>query len=193
MTHALELIATGKLLHVKVTGKLSKEDYESFAPTVDGLIEEHGKIRILFEMHDFHCWTAGALWEDTKFDFKHWKDIEKLVIVGESKWEAAAQGDVKVIEDWKITGAGVTSRLNKILKRLGIPKWPRPWQNMRATRETELNDRFPEHVVCTWLGTSPKVAREHYLRVAKEHMTRALEAPEVKGEVNPPARMPKVK
>jgi hypothetical protein len=23
-----------------------------------------------------------------KFDFKHWKDIERLAIVGESKWEA---------------------------------------------------------------------------------------------------------
>jgi hypothetical protein len=39
-------------------------------------------------MHEFHGWTAGALWEDIKFDFKHWKDIEKLAIVGESKWEA---------------------------------------------------------------------------------------------------------
>ena len=28
------------------------------------------------------------LWEDLKFDFKHWKDIERLAIVGESKWEA---------------------------------------------------------------------------------------------------------
>jgi len=34
-----------------------------------------------------HGWTAGALWEDIKFDFQHWKDIEKLAIVGESKWE----------------------------------------------------------------------------------------------------------
>jgi hypothetical protein len=23
-----------------------------------------------------------------KFDFQHWKDIERLAIVGESKWEA---------------------------------------------------------------------------------------------------------
>ncbi len=27
------------------------------------------------------------MWEDTKFDLKHWKDIEKLAIVGETKWE----------------------------------------------------------------------------------------------------------
>ena len=88
MDQSLDIISTGKLLHVKVTGKLTKEAYEAFAPVVNEQIEEHGKIRILFEMHDFHGWTAGALWEDLKFDFKHWKDIERLAIVGESKWEA---------------------------------------------------------------------------------------------------------
>ena len=88
MVEGLELVSAGKLLHVKVTGKLTKEAYEAFAPVVDEQIGEHGKIRILFEMHDFHGWTAGALWEDVKFDFKHWKDIERLAIVGESKWEA---------------------------------------------------------------------------------------------------------
>lgn len=87
MTNSLEIIATGKLLHVKATGKLTKESYETFVPLVDKLIAEHGKLRILFEMHDFHGWTAGALWEDLKFDFKHWKDIERLAIVGEAKWE----------------------------------------------------------------------------------------------------------
>ena len=88
MDQALEMISVGKLVHVKVTGKLTKEDYETLAPVVDQQITEHGKIRILFVMHDFHGWTAGALWEDLKFDFKHWKDIERLAIVGESKWEA---------------------------------------------------------------------------------------------------------
>jgi hypothetical protein len=88
MDQSLDIISTGKLLHVKVTGKLTKEAYESFAPLVNEQIEEHGKVRILFEMHDFHGWTAGALWEDLKFDFKHWKDIERLAIVGESRWEA---------------------------------------------------------------------------------------------------------
>ena len=88
MSDDLEIISVGKALHVKVTGKLTKAAYEAFAPVVDEQIQQHGKVRILFEMHDFHGWTAGALWEDLKFDFKHWKDIERLAIVGESKWEA---------------------------------------------------------------------------------------------------------
>jgi hypothetical protein len=88
MDGGLELVSSGKTLHAKVTGKLTTEDYQAFAPIVDKQIEEHGKIRILFEMHDFHGWSAGALWEDMKFDFQHWRDIERLAIVGESKWEA---------------------------------------------------------------------------------------------------------
>lgn len=87
MANELEFSSIGKLLHVKVTGKLTKDAYEAFVPAVDQQIQQHGKLRILFEMHDFHGWTAGALWEDMKFDLKHWKDIERLAIVGESKWE----------------------------------------------------------------------------------------------------------
>jgi hypothetical protein len=30
----------------------------------------------------------SALWEDIKFDVKHFADIERLALVGESKWEA---------------------------------------------------------------------------------------------------------
>ncbi|MEO2048845.1 MAG: STAS/SEC14 domain-containing protein [Pirellulales bacterium] len=88
MSEELTFIAVGKLLHVQVTGKLTKKAYQAFTPVVDEQIKEHGYLRILFEMHDFHGWTAGALWEDLKFDFHHWKDIERLAIVGESKWEA---------------------------------------------------------------------------------------------------------
>ena len=87
MSTELQLLATGKITHVKVTWKLTNEAYEEFIPVVDAQIQEHGKICMLFEVHDFHGWTAGALWEDLKFDFKHWRDIERLAIVGESKWQ----------------------------------------------------------------------------------------------------------
>ena len=102
MLDTLEIVASGKLLHVKVTGKLTKQSYETFTPLVDQLIQEHGKLRILFEMHDFHGWTAGALWEDLKFDFKHFKDIERLAVVGESKWEQGMAAFCKPFTSAKI-------------------------------------------------------------------------------------------
>ena len=85
--NGIEINATGNVLEVNATGKLTKENYEELGPAIDAQIQEHGKLRVLFAMHDFHGWTAGAMWEDIKFDFKHWRDIERLAIVGESKWE----------------------------------------------------------------------------------------------------------
>jgi hypothetical protein len=77
----------GKLLEVQLRGKLVKDDYALFVPAVEKLVKAHGKIRMLVEMQDFHGWTAGAIWEDIKFDAKHFSDIERIAIVGETKWE----------------------------------------------------------------------------------------------------------
>jgi hypothetical protein len=77
----------GKVLEVQLTGKLVREDYEQFVPVVDRLVKQHGKIRMLVEMHDFHGWTAGALWEDTKFGLHHFSHIERLALIGETKWQ----------------------------------------------------------------------------------------------------------
>ncbi len=79
--------AGGKILAVRLSGKLAKQDYERLGPEVERLIKQHKKIRILCELHDFHGWDMGALWEDVKFDLKHFADIERLALVGESRWE----------------------------------------------------------------------------------------------------------
>jgi hypothetical protein len=87
MPDNIEIAAIDGTLEVRVTGKLTKEAYQELEPIVDDQIRQFGKLCILFTMHDFHGWTAGALWEDTKFDLKHWKDIERLAVVGDKKWE----------------------------------------------------------------------------------------------------------
>lgn len=81
-----ELVA-GKVVEVKISGKLHKEDYEHFVPLFERLIAQHGKLRLLVEMQEFHGWDVSALWQDIKFDLKHFKDIERLALLGESKWE----------------------------------------------------------------------------------------------------------
>ena len=83
----LKETSEGKVLEVALTGRLTREDYAHFLPTVERLVKAHGKLRLLVEMHDFHGWSAGALWEDIKFDLKHFRDIERLAIVGDKAWE----------------------------------------------------------------------------------------------------------
>ena len=87
MSFTIEESAIGNIFEVHATGKLTKEAYEEFVPMTEARIKESGKIRVLFVMHDFHGWSAGAAWEDLKFDLKHFNDIERLAIVGETKWE----------------------------------------------------------------------------------------------------------
>jgi hypothetical protein len=77
----------GKLLVIHVCGQLTKEDYEKILPEFERLVWLHVKLRVLFEMTDFQGWTAGALWEDTKFEMHHLNDIDRLAVVGEQEWQ----------------------------------------------------------------------------------------------------------
>ena len=64
--------------------------------------------------------------------------------------------------------------LQKIIKRAGLLPWPKLYHNLRSTRETELMESFPAHVVCGWIGNSEAVARKHYLQVTDDHFDRAI-------------------
>jgi hypothetical protein len=84
---ALNEANDGKVLAIHVTGKLEAADYERFVPEFERLVLLQGKLRVLFDMTGFHGWTAGALWEDTKFAMHHFGDIDRLAMVGEKKWQ----------------------------------------------------------------------------------------------------------
>jgi len=64
---------------------------------------------------------------------------------------------------------------SKILRKAGIELWPRLFQNLRATRQTELSWDYPAHMVCRWMGNSVKVANDHYFMVTEDYNQKALE------------------
>ena len=72
-------------------------------------------------------------------------------------------------------------RFVSALVAAAVKPWPKPFQNCRATRETELADEYPLHVVTAWLGNSAVVAREHYLQVTEAHFERAAAVPTAGG------------
>jgi flavodoxin len=76
-----------KVVEIHISGHLTKMDYEAFVPRIEEVIAAQGKICILFEMHDFHGWDMAAAWEDLKFDIRHFRDIERLAVVGEAAWQ----------------------------------------------------------------------------------------------------------
>jgi hypothetical protein len=44
-------------------------------------------------------------------------------------------------------------------------------------RETEPAERWPEHVVCPWIGNSKAVARDHYLQLRDGDFEKAAKIP----------------
>jgi hypothetical protein len=87
MTVQLNEEPGGKVLAVHVSGKLEKADYEQMVPEIERLIRQHGRLRLLFDMSDFHGWDVSAAWEDFKFGIGHYADIERLAMVGEKRWQ----------------------------------------------------------------------------------------------------------
>ena len=80
---------------VFVRGKLVKEDYERFVPEFERLLHLHGKLRVRFDMIGFRGWELSAAWEDFKFGVHHFKDIERIAMVGEKKWQHGMTAFVK--------------------------------------------------------------------------------------------------
>jgi integrase len=61
----------------------------------------------------------------------------------------------------------------RIIKRAGLKPWPKLFHNLRSTRETELAQDWPEHIVCKWIGNSQIVARKHYFQMTDEDFKKA--------------------
>ena len=114
-----------RFLTLTLTGKLDETDYEQFGPMIEGLIAKHDAINLVVVLRDFHGWTAGALWEDVKFDARHFNDINRLAIVGETKWQKGMaffckpfttadvrffeRGRLREAEDWAATHQPATA------------------------------------------------------------------------------------
>jgi hypothetical protein len=77
----------GKVLSVCVNGKLAKADYEHLVPEFERPVRQRKKLRVLFDVSGFQGWEPGALWDEIKFDVKHFDDIDWLAMVGERKWQ----------------------------------------------------------------------------------------------------------
>lgn len=92
-------------------------------------------------------------------------------------FEAAEPGTEYVITRYRLKNKNLRQQFGRILEKANIKPWPRLFQNLRSSRQTELCQDFPEHVVCCWLGNSKLVAREHYEQVRDEDFDRAAQAP----------------
>ena len=92
-------------------------------------------------------------------------------------FEQAPDGATYCISRHRLASANLRTTAIKIIKRAGLTVWTRTFQNLRASCETELCQRFPLHTVTAWLGNSQPVAMRHYLKVRDADFRKAAQNP----------------
>lgn len=88
-------------------------------------------------------------------------------------FDLAGEGTEFIIQRYRKPTQNLRTQFQKIIRRAGVDPWPKLWQNLRSSRETELVEEFPIQVITAWLGNTTKVAMQHYLQVTDEHWRRA--------------------
>jgi hypothetical protein len=92
----------------------------------------------------------------------------------EELYQQAAPGAEFIITRYRDPSVNLRTQFLRILARAGVKPWPKLFHNLRSTRQTELTEVYPTHVVCAWLGNSPTVAQNHYLQVRDQHFEMAI-------------------
>ncbi|HEY3899401.1 MAG TPA: STAS/SEC14 domain-containing protein [Chthoniobacter sp.] len=76
----------GRVLEVDLHGRLTRRDFQEFVPETEKLIARYGKIRLVVMLHNFEGWDLGAMWEEIKWEAKHFNHVERIVILGDERW-----------------------------------------------------------------------------------------------------------
>src|SRR5437762_3805042 len=119
-------------------------------------------------------------------------DVPRAPKVPPEVFEQAEEGTDYVITRYRDRNANLRTQFQRIIKRAGVKPWPNLFHNLRSTRQTELAEKHPIHVVCAWLGNSRAVAQDHYLQVTDAHFEHAAAEPKLDQEqaAQNPAQQP---
>ncbi len=78
-----------------------------------------------------------------------------------------------IITRYRKANANLRTQLERTIKGAGLDPWPVLFNSLRSSRDTELRDQFPDHVVNAWMGHTQKIAEKHYLQVTDAHFEAA--------------------
>jgi integrase len=95
----------------------------------------------------------------------------------ETAWEEAEDGAVYVVPRARPSGVNLGTQLRRFIGLAGLEVWPRVFQNLRASRDTELAKREPIHLVNSWMGHTSRVAQDHYQMVTDDDFLRVSQKP----------------
>jgi hypothetical protein len=77
----------GNALGFKVSGDVTKADYDVLTPAVATAVDQHGSVNVLLDLTDFHTEKVSAWGADLHFGHEYHDKISRMAIVGNKGWE----------------------------------------------------------------------------------------------------------
>jgi hypothetical protein len=75
---------------LEVSGLMRKADVERCERELTDEMRRISHVKLLFVLKDFEGWERHADWNDLTFYMKHGDAIERIAIVGDSRWRSDA-------------------------------------------------------------------------------------------------------
>jgi hypothetical protein len=75
------------LIAISINGKVIKSDYDKINPMIEKTVKEYGKVRLYIQIDNIEGIEFNAFVEDVKTYFRHFSDIRKIAVVGETAWQ----------------------------------------------------------------------------------------------------------
>jgi len=133
----------------------------------------------IFELRWNHVlWDKGKLLVTAPKTSHHAGRGTRYVPIGailpylEAAFDEAAEGSERIITRYSEANSNLAKPFEQILERAGLVVWPKLFQNLRSSCETEwLDAGFPAHVVACWIGHTVRVQTDHYAQVDEHHFS----------------------
>jgi len=97
-------------------------------------------------MHDFHGWKPGALWEDIKWNARHFKDIERLAIGWRKILAQVMTGFCKAIHDSQ--GALLHNGFSSTKHGHGVNDFTDDWMEVKQANEAAIGHSHMKNINC---------------------------------------------
>jgi len=92
-------------------------------------------------------------------------------------FECAPDGAESVVGRYRDQTANLGTHMRRIIERAGLEAWPKLFNNMRASRATELAATNTAAQCTAWMGHSQAIAEAHYHMIRDEDFERAASTP----------------
>jgi len=79
--------STDTAIGYKISGEMTKADYQTLVPAVSAAIKAQGTVSVMFDLTGFQWEKISAWGSEVDFGKQFHDKIDRMAIVGDKKWE----------------------------------------------------------------------------------------------------------